>query len=193
MCYYNLTCHPPSVALCPQSHLFSTIAVGLFPQSHLSSTIAVVIFPKSHLSSSIAVTLHITTISPVLYHCHCAISTIWPDFTVVNYWQKSPANMAQISGTGGKRVYTIHSTHAQRTHLAGLFSVLWQNFRPVAPNQEKPFHSLIYISTYHWAKGGAPPLHPYLVTYPLWSTRLGCIHPLAAKAWLEGRGSSWNV
>ncbi len=44
------------------------------------------------------------------------------------------------------------STHTQYTHLASPFWILWQNFRPVAPNQEKPHTtpSLIYISTYHW-------------------------------------------
>ncbi len=70
-----------------------------------------------------------------------------PDFTVVNYWQKLPANLAQISATWGKRVH-----HTQYSHLAGPFSILWQNLRPavVAHNQEKPhttpYYSLIFIS-----------------------------------------------
>ncbi len=50
--------------------------------------------------------------------------------------------------------YTIRRRCTQYTHLAGPFWVLWQNLRPVAHNQEKPhttpYHSLIYISTYHW-------------------------------------------
>jgi hypothetical protein len=60
-------------------------------------------------------------------------------------WQK-------FQPQGGKE-YTIHSTHKQFTHLAGPFWVLRKNLWPVAPNQEKPhtspYHSLIYISTYH--------------------------------------------
>jgi hypothetical protein len=38
----------------------------------------------------------------------------------------------------GGNEYTIHCTHTQYTHLAGLFRVLWQNLRPVSPNQESP-------------------------------------------------------
>jgi hypothetical protein len=69
--------------------------------------------------------------------------------TVVMYWQKLPANLAQISATGGKRIHHTQCTHTQHTHLAGILWVLWQNLRPVAPNQEKPhtnpLHSLIYL------------------------------------------------
>ncbi len=58
---------------------------------------------------------------------------------------------SQISAAGGKRV---HSTYTQYTHLAGPFRFLWQNRRPVAPNQEKPYntpyHYLIYIFTFRW-------------------------------------------
>ncbi len=43
----------------------------------------------------------------------------------------------------GEKEYTIHSTP---------FQVLWQNLRPIAPNQEKPrtapYHSLIYLGIY---------------------------------------------
>jgi hypothetical protein len=46
---------------------------------------------------------------------------------------------------GGKRVHTVS------WHLL----VLWQNLRPVAPHQKNPhttpYHSLIYISTYHFS------------------------------------------
>jgi hypothetical protein len=81
-----------------------------------------------------------------------------PDFTVVNYWQKLLANLAQISATGGKRVYQTPYTYRVRTHIhciAGPFWVLWQNLRPVDPKSGKaPYHSLplphlytrIYIS-----------------------------------------------
>ncbi len=76
---------------------------------------------------------------------HSAISDAL-DFTVVNYSQKLPANLALISAAGGTRV-----DHTQYTHLAGLFWVLWQNLQPVAHNQERPhitpYLSLIYIST----------------------------------------------
>jgi hypothetical protein len=65
------------------------------------------------------------------------------------YRQKLPANLAQISATGGKRVHHTQYTHTQHTHLAGILCVLWQNLRPVAPNQEEPqttpLHSLIYL------------------------------------------------
>ncbi len=77
-----------------------------------------------------------------------------PDFTVVNYWQKFPANLAQIAAAGGKRVH-----HTQYTHFTfnSPLRVLWQNLRPVAHNLEKPHmhyylplpHLYIYLPTYH--------------------------------------------
>ncbi len=43
-----------------------------------------------------------------------------PDFIVVKYWKKLPANLAQISAAGGKE-YPIHST------LSGLHSIMIEN------------------------------------------------------------------
>jgi hypothetical protein len=48
-----------------------------------------------------------------------------------------PANLAQISAAGGKRVH-----RTQYTHLAG---VLRQYLQPMAHNQEKP-HTTCYQS-----------------------------------------------
>ncbi len=74
------------------------------------------------------------------------------------YWQELPANLAQISATGGKRVRypTQYNVHTLYKHLAGSFWVLRQNLQQVAPSKEKPHtHSLplphlfyLYISGY---------------------------------------------
>jgi hypothetical protein len=76
-----------------------------------------------------------------------------PDFTVVNYRQKLPANLAQISATEGKRIHHTQYTYAVHTFSWPLLSFVPESLGPVAPIQEKPhttpYLSLIYISTYH--------------------------------------------
>jgi hypothetical protein len=83
-----------------------------------------------------------------------------PDFTVVNYWQKLPATLEQISAThprgrGGGREYTVHST--QYTHLASLFLSFAAEPSGSGPQSgESPYHSwslprlYIYVRC-HWA------------------------------------------
>ncbi len=64
------------------------------------------------------------------------------DFSVNSFYSESTIDRNcrqtwhKFQPQGGKE-YTIHCTHTQYTHLAGPFWVLWQNPRPVAPNQEK--------------------------------------------------------
>jgi hypothetical protein len=76
-----------------------------------------------------------------------------PDFTVVNYryLQKFPPNLEQISATGEKRV---HHTQYKYTVHAFTWPLTWSfvaESSASGPQSGKaPYHSLIYISTYHW-------------------------------------------
>ncbi len=68
-----------------------------------------------------------------------------------------PAYVAWRAGTITGYSYSVPSPHRLfKNSSSGLFWVLWQNLRPVVHNHEKPhttpYHSLIYISTYHWVR-----------------------------------------
>ncbi len=71
--------------------------------------------------------------------------------------------LTQISATGGKRVH-----HTQYTHLGVLFWVLWQNLRPVVPNQEKPHTT------------GSFPTTPSSIYLHTWSPKISLYWPFHA-------------
>jgi hypothetical protein len=97
----------------------------------------------------------------VKYHTFSHTISYAPYFTVVNYWQKLPANLAQILAARGKSVL-VHHIQYRYTHIAGL-SLL--NFVAESSASGKPpHHSLPLPATpYHYLI-----YFSYLCTYDLY-------------------------